>query len=225
MENYFLYGHRKSQSQYEFERQMDDRKLALGRNDMGVEGERTLARSAVAFGGELAAGPLAIAGGDRLRGARLLSPTPARQGGGHGAGEAASSQASAEGFAYCFFGCPEVEEGLGGVGGFGGGEPAAGEGLDGEVSAEFCVDAYRARVGGGHGRDAGGVGEGDVEAFDQRPAGGGVGQGALVAKGRGEFAEQVVGGFAGGVGAGAHPDVHGFRCGARGFIHREKVTR
>lgn len=193
MENYFLYGHRKSQSQYEFERQMDDRKLALGRND--VRSKSTVGgRSVGCFNW-------------------------------HGAAEAAASEAFGQGFAYCFFGGPEGEESLGGRGGFGGGEPAAGEGLDGEVSAEFCVDAYRARVGGGYGGHAGGVGEGDVEAFDQRLAGGGVGQGALVAEGRGEFAEQVVGGFAGGVGAGAHPDVHGFRCGARGFIHREKVTR
>ncbi|GAA1552946.1 hypothetical protein GCM10009741_66840 [Kribbella lupini] len=143
----------------------------------------------------------------------------------HQAGEAAASEASGEGFAYGFFRRPEVEEGLGRGRGLGGGEPAAGQGLDGEGSADFCVDADRARVGGGYGCDAGGVGEGDVEALDERLAGGGVGQGALVAEGRGEFAEQVVGGFAGGVGAGAHPDVHGFRCGARGFIHREKVTR
>jgi hypothetical protein len=159
-------------------------------------------------------------GGQRAAGGRLV-----RDFKGHRAAEAAASQAPAEGFAYCFFGRPETEELLGGVGGLGGGEPAAGEGVDGEVPAEFRVDAYRAGVGGGYGRDAGGVGEGDVEALDEWPAGGGVGQGALVAEGRGEFAEQVVGGFAGGFGAGAHPDVHGFRSGARGFIHREKVTR
>jgi hypothetical protein len=143
----------------------------------------------------------------------------------HWAAQAAASEASAEGFAYCFFGCPEVEEGLGGVGELAGGEPAAGEGLDGEVSAEFYVDADWTRVGGGYCCGAGGVGEGDVEALDDRPAVGLVGQRGWVAEGVGELAEQVVGGFAGGVGAGAHPDVHGFRFGARGFIHREKVTR
>ncbi|GAB3836556.1 hypothetical protein HDA39_004848 [Kribbella italica] len=143
----------------------------------------------------------------------------------HGAAEAAASETSSFGFAYCFFGGPEVEEGLGVGGRLRGGEPAAGERLDGEVPAELDVDAYRACVGGGYSRDAGGVGEGDVEAFDHRLAGGGVRQGVLVAEGRGEVAEQVVGGFVGGFGAGAHPDVNGFRCGARGFIHREKVTR
>jgi hypothetical protein len=142
----------------------------------------------------------------------------------HAAAEAGVSQALAEGFAYCFFGGPEVEEGDQVVGLLGhplefcGVEPAVGEGGHLARVDVFDVHAERTRDRRGNHYEITAVADADRQPVDVRLPVAGVMERRRADQRAREVEQQGVGRGAR-LGAGRrHPDMYR-------ITHRKKVTR
>ena len=169
----------------------------------------------------------------------LPSASTALLSGGSGAGgkrhfppQALPAEATAQCFAYCFFGGPQVQESFDFVGlvvhprEFVRVEPAVGQGGDLEGSALLEVDAERAVEAGRDNHQVVPVADAHGQRIDMRLAEIVVSQYRLGLQQRpGEREQEFVGCRAGITTGRCQPDVRGFQIGARTLNHRKKVSR